>query len=778
MGKGNNKNVLVVNTYSYLRHLLNDDLLLRHFFDKAERVTLMDVQRSVMLKERELAKHIPDHYYRLGNKLTFDGISHLSQIFTVGLKRLAEMFLEVRGNKVYVIPEKQTEWQFLLTEMPPLILVSTLLWNRNAFLVDKELDFVQQVLLPNLSFTALPSPYIPRMEEMRSHGGCFDLHLHLNGSIETDIAWHDFLSNPFEIRKELRLAFENEKVKEQYSQFSSIWTPEEYYNLLKVAAVLREIIYSYAVENKEHPVTIECKSLDDLLEHVKYESLQDSQLLCHKMQRPGVNTPPLCQEGYLYVRVLNYLSCYPDNNTVSNLFLYYLCILGLCNRMLVHQTSSFGFEEFQKITLNGFREYGERLYNRRFLQMSGNELKNIRFLESRFSPKDSKEKNEKLLRAIIDGWKQLSEKQKLLDIPPSELNLVAHFIKKADVHPNEFVRHRDLRQDLSVRADLLVSLCQDYSGCQRMINGVDAAASEFDTPPEVFAPVYRYLRKSKFNHFTYHAGEDFCHVISGLRAIYEAICFLDLKRADRIGHAVAAGVPIDLWYQNVGHQILITQGEWLDNLIFVYHIITTERATNLFPILPLIQLQVEKYGYNIYQNNIPISLHVESWLARYQDPFEVMAKSTVFDEGLSKDKLFMMYHNRECAKRYEKIIRIDTYELFGEKELIQLQQLLLEYMHRKEIVIETLPTSNVMIGNHHDYGTYHLYTWYKWKKEGLPLPPIVVGSDDTGVFATNIYNEYCNIYCQFLYEKKMNPEEIMSFIRELDENSRLYAFRS
>lgn len=764
-----------MNTYSYLRHLLNDDWLLRHFFDKSEHVTLKDVQRSVMLKERELSTRIPDHYYRLGKKQTFEGISRLSELFTVGLKRIADFFLEVRDGKVYVIAEKQSQWQMLLPQMPPLLLVATSLWNRFPYIPDRDLEYTVQVLKPNMRYTALPSPFLPRMEDVKSRGGCSDLHLHLNGALEVDMAWQDFLLHPLEIRNELDKAFENEKVKEQYSQFSSTWTPDEYYRLLRIATALREIIYSL-IYGMEHKLLKEGGSLDELLARVKGEAM-DCPINPHpEFLLSGTKTSPLCQEGLFYVKVLHYLSFHPENDTVSNLFLYYLCILGLCNRMLVHQTTSFGFEEFQKVTLNGFREYGERLYNRRFLQMSGNELKNIKYVEGRFSPKDKKKKNEDLIGSIQDGWKLLTDRQKELGIPPSKLNLVAHFIKKADTSPNEFVRHRNLRCDLSQRADLLDSIRQDNSDYAQMVTGVDAAASEFDTPPEVFAPVYRRLREVGFKHFTYHAGEDFYHVISGLRAIFEAIEFLGLQQTDRIGHAVAAGVPIDLWYRNVGRHILITQGEWLDNLIFAYHFITSEKVTGLMPLLPLLQLKIEKYGYEIYRYNIPLTLHVDAWLSRYRDPFSVMDKDTLFKEELGTDEVFLMYHNRDVVKRYEKIIRIDTFELFGEEELILLQKQMLEYMHRKEIVIETLPTSNVMIGNHHEYGTYHLYTWYKWKKEGLPLPPIVIGSDDTGVFATNIYNEYCNIYCQFLYEKKMNPEEIMSFIRELDENARLYAF--
>ena len=65
---------------------------------------------------------------------------------------------------------------------------------------------------------------------------------------------------------------------------------------------------------------------------------------------------------------------------------------------------------------------------------------------------------------------------------------------------------------------------------------------------------------------------------------------------------------------------------------------------------------------------------------------------------------------------------------------------------------------------------------YKWRKEGHPIPPILLGTDDAGIFATNIYNEYCNIYCQFVYTKKMDLNDVIHFIREIDYNSDLYKF--
>lgn len=52
----------------------------------------------------------------------------------------------------------------------------------------------------------------------------------------------------------------------------------------------------------------------------------------------------------------------------------------------------------------------------------------------------------------------------------------------------------------------------------------------------------------------------------------------------------------------------------------------------------------------------------------------------------------------------------------------------------------------------------------------------MLGTDDVGIFATNIYNEYCNLYCQLLYKKQWNLNEIMDVIRELDYNAKIYRF--
>lgn len=758
-------------TQSYLRYLLSDDVSLQQYYANRQRVTLDDIERALMLYERENNRHIPDHYYRLGKEKSFRDIGFISELFTVGLKRLANEYLELRNGVVYVKADQMNNWQLMLPYLPPMLMVCVMLWNEHTLEDGLETDYINRWLIPNVAFTTYPSPYIPQLNELLEQGGFTDLHMHLNGALETDLTWQDFLRNPLEIKNELDKAYFIEKVKEQYVQSSMLANPDRLYNLLKTASVIRYLLYCYAYETD---IPNEFASFEDLLNKVADGQILSGYYSKHPLELilgNGVESHYL--ECVFYIKILQQMSLKPDDDTLSGLFHYYLLILGLTNKMLVQQPSNYGFEEFQKITLNGLREYSEsKSYFRRFAQLSGNQLRNVKLLEGRFSPKDNQSKNEAIIGCIFNGWKELRKTQLERNQPESALRLVAHFIKRKETHDDSQIRYKHFREDIDHRADLLLQILQDNTSLSKSVLGIDAAASEFDTPPEVFAPTYRKLRSGGYRHFTYHAGEDFFHVLSGLRTIYEAITFLDLRRCDRIGHATAAGIPIALWKNNIGDKMLIKKGEHLDNLIFAYHMISQKDNERLKSFLPMLSLRIDELGYEIYQDYYPVSMHMKAWQMRYMNPSDVVYAT----DNEPVKMLFTYYHKKEIAARYDEIEEIDTYDVLGEEQLTELQLMLLAEMHRREIVIETLPTSNVVIGSHHNFNTYHLYNWYLWKKAGKPLPPIVVGTDDIGIFATNIYNEYCNIFCQFVYGKGMNTDEVTLFLKELDMNAKLYAF--
>ena len=70
---------------------------------------------------------------------------------------------------------------------------------------------------------------------------------------------------------------------------------------------------------------------------------------------------------------------------------------------------------------------------------------------------------------------------------------------------------------------------------------------------------------------TYHVGEDFLDLADGLRAIDEAVNFLNMECGDRLGHALALGIDVEEWYRKKNDMILISQQDYLDTLIWIYH---------------------------------------------------------------------------------------------------------------------------------------------------------------------------------------------------------------
>ena len=705
---------------SHISYLLTDHIS-RSSYQEGEDVTLDDIERRLMIIAREHNYVIPHHYLRLVSESSFRGITKVSQVFTQGLIQLANDFLERRNNRIYVRIEKFNAWQEQIAYIPPMLLISAYIFNNViSSITDITSDsFYNQYIAPNLGNTSLIPPYISQLEELKKENNGFnDLHIHLNGTMETDSVWLDILHYPERVIHNMEESAKGNKLaKEQYEQFDNWTRPDKLKRLIMQAIKLRDFLFSEI-----------CKVV------------------------PVIESFTRQAESSLYISVLHYLSMYPDNKEVASSFHHYLLILGLVNQMLVQQPQCFGFEQFQQYTSNGLREYSEQEYEQRFLQLAGNQLDNIRIIEGRFSPKDIQDKNDQLIDKIRRGWLLLNNRQ---DCNKSDIKLIAHFIKRADKQKKD-IRFKELRLKNKKICEALISLRNSGSKNGKAIVGIDAAASEFDTPPEVFAPVFKKLRKKGFQHFTYHAGEDFYHLLGGLRAIYEAIIFLDLQRGDRIGHATAAGVAPETWAHNVGCEVVVPIGAYMDDLLFVYNLISNNECKALDSLMPRLYMRITELSREIYPN----------------DDFQV------YDGELNNIKALKRYHQKEYVEKYKKEIKVKIFEILDEKALREVQLAVLKIMHHKEIAIETLPTSNIFIGYHNSFNSYHLVNWIRWEKEGKPIPPIVLGTDDAGIFATNIYNEYCHIYTLLVYEYDFCINEAFEIIRKINRDANYYIFNN
>ena len=792
---------------SFLKFLLADEVSLEQY-SLGEFVGFDEVVRRMFLKGREQNRNVPDHYYRLEQSRSFEGISSITDILTVGVGTLADKCLELVGNRIYVKPLMQNEWQELITHIPPLVLQSAFICRKMPFdrLNDNIFQYYDTYLLPNSRYTAIPSPRIQQLDHLvKEQNGLHDLHMHLNGATETDVIWQDYLQRPFEIYHELCKAYQFSKTKEQLGQESPLLNPKRFISLLRVAQKLRSYFYDYLFSSTQRSV----KNRSALLNEFIYQFSDRPGSYRHDFISliTDANDYPylLSIESLMYVLILEELKK-GKNEVFAEFFHFYLLILGLANRLLVQQVHQKGFEQFQKHTLNGMRENSELKYKKRFLQMHGNDARNIQFLEGRFSPKDDQVKLINFLQNIDKGWKDMRkelERVQIDDVTSSpKLKLIAHFIKQEDKKPDKMYRHKKLRYAVWQRAKVLSKLLKRHSKFKDQIVAVDAAASEFDAPPEVFAPAFRFLRRQGIRNFTYHAGEDFFHIICGLRAVYEAIVFCGLQPGDRIGHATATGISVKDWHKEVGDQILMYRGEYLDSLVFVYHIIIQCRIDKLNDMIPVITDRVQGLCQKIYKKDLSLPVLEKAWLMRQCCPVHAFHKNredmellSVYDpdewdfitthkfindrktmEGDISWQAYQAYHDRDNRAAFYSIIPVFPFEVLSGLQIEDLQLGLLEFMNRQEIIIETLPTSNVRIGFHRSFNSYHLLNWIDWQKAGERIPPIVVGTDDTGIFATNIYNEYANIYCCLLNKKEFSHSEAAAVIKQLDESSRVYRF--
>ncbi|RYD63488.1 MAG: hypothetical protein EOP84_33620, partial [Verrucomicrobiaceae bacterium] len=326
-------------------------------------------------------------------------------------------------------------------------------------------------LEPNFRATALPAAYIPQLASLlKDHDGLHDLHIHLNGAMETDLVWQDFLRQPRKVYRDFKKEFARTEVREQLMQEHTSPSPLAFYRMLRIARRLRWLIADLVFGEPDRPSVTE-GAWSALFQESSWESRNGFRHPVAERLWPeaGENTD-MTSESLLYVLVFHRLTQQP-HGLLASAFHFYLLVLGTANRLLVQQVHQYGFEQFQKHTLNGLREYSEQQYGKRFLQMQGNDGSYVRFIEGRFSPKETQFETLQLLRAIGKGWaNMLRERERdrrlmpfrVAPIPP-RLNLIAHFIKRKEDKKNPWIRHYNLRKSIWKRALVLSLLVNAHS---------------------------------------------------------------------------------------------------------------------------------------------------------------------------------------------------------------------------------------------------------------------------------------------------------------------------
>lgn len=533
-----------------------------------------------------------------------------------------------------------------------------------------------------------------------------------------------------------------------------------------------------------------------------------------------------------------------------NLFYVYLLIKESFRMEIQQSNEKLGFANFHKYQrrkgmFTSYYTYGELA--RAAIEASVRQ-QNIKSIEVRISFGESCAEDAELIR-----YYDREIQQGCLKEYADKYYYVMGFGKRVDNFrqiPSEyghmFYRHYDLRARIRKEADGLIQLRRKNPEMAQRIKGIDAFSDEDGCRPEVFATVYRVLKKHSCYRGlsikpevpplreTYHVGEVFTDIVDGLRAVDEAVHFLNLDCGDRLGHATVLGMDVEKWYEDCNFKISIRRMDYLDNVVWLYYKLLRYHIPDTDTLLQYLEIEFEKYFALIYSKFIGegyiedvarraceygsgYSEKYGSQIARQADQMSEAGqrRSSVYDfrygivrkndgsiydfnirnyyyswmlrgdhPGLYENGFYEQQLNvksiwDECSvnREFPKDQRIryilpaavlnhfyhyNTYvRESGEKaetvkipvnmvKAISLIQKAMQFeLAQREIAIETNPSSNLMINRISSYDKHPIFKLYNMglthdveKLEECPQLNVSINTDDQGVFATCLSNEY------------------------------------
>lgn len=791
--------------------LLNSTVLLNRLSTVSLSEVSLDerIESSVFLTQYEKARSLPDHVAKsawssLEQQLKQQNMK-LGPI--AALRLIANKFVKNEKGGPRTDLALFSEWQTLMSRVSCLPIMAC-----------------HQVFNPGpasqeYSFRWPLYPYHPAVEDYITRERLHETHQHLNGSTSAEECWMDALKHPEVTVRDFEKGWASQEMKQLCAQIDSSLTPDIFRDRLQIARNIREIL-SRVAQGVDLP-----EWMSSLLHPLQLAR----STIQHQNKEYGFVTVWPTDDKYSQESEFCWLVGllekwkYGAPEGLERLLWIYLLIQNQYLTLLVQRDDFFGFDQFQKYTMTELREETEKSYLSRFKHAHGAGVySQVRYLEGRFAPKSDRGKMQKLIFSVLRGyWEYLKghitvdwEHSQPLNITQvldnleqvkpngicSELALVPHFIKRKP-KKDEVYPYALLFKDLKNQAAILMDMLKYEPRLTRWIRGVDAASNEMHAPPELFGPLFRVLAKSGVTHFTYHVGEDFPHLISGIRAIDDALRFLPLRNGDRLGHCTAIGITPSIWKRSLPSSLSMTKEARLLDLVFIW------RELRIHPELlryaSHAAIEAVRLAHEVFSLEDEISITTleqvfelrdvlaesEGLLGELDGPLKPnslwldeleYARKLAKTAGMKRPlKLYRQWLTSDDVRRQRAEYMEVALECLPDEAVISLQQAVMKKMADRNIAIECPPTSNTRISQYRDVSEHHIFRWMGLSGEviegDIPMS-ICLGSDDPGIFAADLKSEFYHLFVVLTRKLGLSPAEALRMVAEVNENGRIYRF--
>lgn len=308
----------------------------------------------------------------------------------------------------------------------------------------------------------------------------------------------------------------------------------------------------------------------------------------------------------------------------------------------------------------------------------------------------------------------------------------------------------------------LAAVISSYPLSLQVVRGLDVCTDELGVPSWVFAPLLNHVRQAASEavaeararldcplvplRTTIHAGEDFIHLLTGLRLVDEAIEQLGLREGDRIGHGVSLGVNPHEWSRRAGRIPMPAEDRMWD-LVWEWSWYSRSGGEPVRGRRQIIEYDLAKLTESIFGNKIePIALeNLGMDLSNSQRLRQVGFPNGPRPQAALDDRpklLEIWLTNAEVFNRGRDIVWVEPAE--ERLALAYLQAELRHKLGRLGIVVEINPTSNLLIGDLEDLTRHPMWRLRPPRPLKRDIPPVSVciGSDDPLTFNSNLRQEY------------------------------------
>lgn len=520
-------------------------------------------------------------------------------------------------------------------------------------------------------------------------------------------------------------------------------------------------------------------------------------------------------ENVFLFQALKYHKENANDTLFFKLFLSYIRVKNDFFTEISQQKALVGLDYFQeyysavkKVSKNKISI--EERYKHTFRSLFHNtQLKKI---EIRLGPDNPRKRLIGILKAYKEVIDDGLESSKKYEFPL--LGITYHFLKKEDRdwggkcwinqrenkdREEDYIWYGAIQKQYKEQLEEILELRNEIPYLSNFIIGLDAASNENNTPVCVFSPIFNLARdgesqtvisrtkngllvKNRSLSFTFHAGEDFRHMLSGLRRIDEVIDHCHFYVGDRIGHGIVLGLNPEQWAKQ-NSIVTLPVGEYLEDLLWVWGNINESQELDTSLLLYL-EKKIYEFAEKILKvmNGVTAQLLYKVYLSRFElmkkDKFEmtydVMKKlepghqlfcykaKDVEMQSWTFEKLALSIHCSCYLNEFCKPIQISVTE--RDIKIVKLMQsIVLDKISANGIIVEMNPTSNVMIGEMDSVFGHQVYKLNPVERDAIHSIMVNVNSDDPTVFNTNVSNELAYLYYGLL-ERKIGKEESLRWI--------------